>query len=197
MRSSSFEINESLSINKPYGFKVPKGNFRPLVITSTYISDVSLDFFQEFESLVSAIDKESIIIRDTDHDLLTPSYSHTKQLQTFLTIYELKQLINEPTRVTTSSKTIIDHIITNRIQCVSDSGVILRGMSYHDVVYMVKHLRIPKLKTKPKTLHVRNYKRFNMTGFLEDFLQIPFDQISVISMSMKCGRSAKYSFLTA
>ena len=94
-----------------------------------------------------------------------------------LTKYELTQLINEPTRVTASSKTIIDHIITNRIQYVSDSGVIRCGMSDHDVVYVVKCLRMPKLKTKPKTLHVRNYKRFNLTGFLEDIKQIPFDQI--------------------
>ena len=50
-------------------------------------------------------------------------------------------------------------------------------MSDHDVVYMVKCLRMPKLKTKPKTLHVRNYKRFNLTGFLEDIKQIPFNQI--------------------
>ena len=87
------------------------------------------------------------------------------------------QLTNEPTRVTTSSKTIIDHIITNRIQYVSDSRVIPCAMSDHDVIYMVKRLRMPTLQTKPKALHVRNYKRFNMTGFLEDINKIPFDQI--------------------
>ena len=109
--------------------------------------------------------------------MLTPSYSHTKQLKTLLTTYEITQLINEPTRVTTSSKTIINHIITNRIQYVSDSGAIPCEMSDHDVIYMVKYLRMPKLRTKPKTLHVRSYKRFNMTGFLGDIKQIPFDQI--------------------
>ena len=165
---------ESLSI------QIKLGNFRPFLITAIYLPDVSMDVFQEFESLVNAIDKEnkeSIIIGDTNCDLLTPSYIHTKQLKTLLTKYELTQLINEPTRVTASSKTIIDHIITNRIQYVSDSGVLPCGMSDHDVIYMVKRLRMPKLKTKPKTLHVRNYKRFNITCFLEDIKQIPFDQI--------------------
>ena len=35
------------------------------------------------------------------------------------------------------------------------------GMSDHDVIYMVKRqmVTMPKLKAKPKTLHVRNYKR--------------------------------------
>ena len=152
--------------------QIKLGNFRPFLITAIYLPDVSLDVFQEFESLVNTIDKEnkeSIIIGDTNCDLLTPSYSHTKQLKTLLTKYELTQLINEPTRITASSKTIIDHIITNRIQYVSDSGVIRCGMSDHDVVYMVKCLRMP--------LRVRNYKRFNLTGFLEDIKEIPFDQI--------------------
>ena len=42
---------------------------------------------------------------------------------------------------------------------------------------MVKCLRIPKLKAKPKILNVRNYKRFNLATFQEDIKQIPFDQI--------------------
>ena len=100
---------ESLSI------QIKLGNFRPFLITAIYLPDVSLDVFQEFESLVNAINKEnkeSIIIGDTNCDLLTPSYSHTEQLKTLLTKYDLTQLINEPTRATASSKTIIDHIIT-------------------------------------------------------------------------------------
>ena len=79
--------------------------------------------------------------------------------------------------VTASLITIIDYVTTNRIQYVSDSGVIPCGMSDHDVIYMVKRLRMPMLKTKPKTPHVMNYKRFNMTAFLEDIKQISFDQI--------------------
>ena len=105
---------------------------------------------------------------------------HTKHLKTLLTKYELTQLINEPTRVIASSKTIIDRIITSRIQYVSDGGVIPCGMSDHDVVYMVKRLRMLEVKTKPKTPRVRNYKRFNMTGFLEDTRQISFNQIQVL-----------------
>ena len=74
-----------------------------------------------FPLMSIAIDKEnkeSIIIGDTNCDLLTPSYSHTKQLKTLLT------------------KTIIDHIITNKIQYVSNSGVIPSGMSDHDVWFI-------------------------------------------------------------
>ena len=127
---------ESLSI------QIKLGNFRPVLITAIYLLDVSLDIFQEFESLVNAINKankESITIGDTTCDLLAPFYSHTKQLKILPRNCELTQLINEPTRVKASSKTVIDHIITKEIQYASDSGVIPCGMSDHDVVYM--HVR--------------------------------------------------------
>ena len=58
--------------------QIKLGNFKPFLITAIYLPDVSLDVFQEFESLVNAIDKEnkeSIIIGDTNCDLLTPFYS--------------------------------------------------------------------------------------------------------------------------
>ena len=95
---------ESLSI------QIKLGNFRSFLITAIYLPDVSLDVFQEFESLVNAIDKEnkeSIIIGDTNCDLITPSYSHTKRLKALLTKYELTQIINEPTRVTASSMSLL------------------------------------------------------------------------------------------
>ena len=122
---------ESLSI------QLKLGNFRPFLITAIYLTDVSLDVFQEFELLVSAIDKEnkeSIIIGDRTVTCLPLPIAIPSNLKTLLTTYELTQLINEPTRVTTSSKTNIDHIITNRIQYVSDCGAIPCG---HDVIYMV------------------------------------------------------------
>ena len=60
--------------------------------------------------------------------------------------------------MTATSKTIIDHIISNRSEAVSKSGVLACGISDHDVVFMTKHMRLPKLRAPPKLLNVRNYK---------------------------------------
>ena len=159
---------ESLSI------QIKLGNFKPFIITSVYLPDVSVDVFREVESLVRLLDKEnkeSIIIEDTNCDLLTPSYN----LRTLMNNFGLTQLIKEPTRITVSTQTLIDHIIINRPEFILHSGVIRCGISDHDSIYMVKRLRIPKLKAKPKILNVRNYKRFNLATFQEDIKQIPFD----------------------
>ena len=71
IRSDLMDNNlESLSI------QIKQGNFKPFIITSVYLPDVSVDVFREVESLVRLLDKEnkeSIIIGDTNCDLLTPS----------------------------------------------------------------------------------------------------------------------------
>ena len=91
--------------------------------------------------------------------------------------FGLTQLIKEPTRITVSTQTLNDHIIIDRPDFVPHSGVIGRGISDHDSICMVKRLRMPKLKVKPKIRNVRNYKQFNLASFQEDIKQIPFDQI--------------------
>ena len=63
-----------------FSIQIKLGKFRTFLITVIYLPDVSLHVFQEFEALVHAIDKEnkeSIIIGDTNCDLLTLSYSPT------------------------------------------------------------------------------------------------------------------------
>ena len=140
---------ESLSI------QIKLGNFKPFIISSVYLPDVSVDVFRVVESLVRVLDKdnkESIIIGDTNCDVLTASYNYTEHLKTLVNNSGLTQLIKEPTRITVSTQTPIDHIITNRPDFVLHSGVIRCRISDHDSIHMVKRLRMPKLKTNPKFL---------------------------------------------
>ena len=100
-------------------FKIKLGNFKSFVITYVYLLDVSVVVFREVESLVRLRDinnKEPVMIGDTNCDLLTPPppYNHTKHLKTLMNNFELTQLIKEPTRITVSTQTFIDQIITNR-----------------------------------------------------------------------------------
>ena len=107
----------------------------------------------------------------------------TKNLKRLLTKFNLAQLIKSPTQMTATSKTIIDHIITNRSETVSKSGVLACGISDHDVVFMTKHMRLPKLRAPSRLLNVRNYKKFNLNDFRQDMCMnnVPFDKIKSIS----------------
>ena len=107
---------------------------------------------------IDAEDKEPIYLGDTNCDMLDSTNNDTKHFMKLLTKFNLVQLIKNPTHTTATTKTIIDHIITNRSESVSKSGVLSCGISDHDAVFMTKSMRLPKLKAVPKLLNVRNYK---------------------------------------
>ena len=96
-------------------------------------------------------------------------------------MYHFKQLIAKPTRVTSDTRTLIDHITTNRKDNVSESDVIPCGISDHDAVYMVRSTRLPKRKGTPKLITARTFKKFNSEPFLTDLRNIQFDQIKRIA----------------
>ena len=118
---------------------------------------------------------------DTNCDFLDPSNNNTKNLKQILHSFELTQLIKEPARTTATTKTIIDHIITNKPNMVSNSGVISCGISDHDAVFIERNVRAPKLKVPPKILNVRNLKRFDYVSFQADIKGIPMKEIRSVS----------------
>ena len=98
-----------------------------------------------------------------------------------LTKFHLVQLIKSPMCTTATTKTVIDHIITNKPAFVSKSGALSCDISDHDAVFMIKHIRLLKLKAPPKHLHVRNCKKFDLKTFKKDMINVPFDEIKYIS----------------
>ena len=130
---------------------------------------------------LESVNKESIIMGDTSCDFLDPSNNNTKNLKRILNSFELTQLIKEPTRTTETTKTIIDHIITNKPNIVSNSGVVSCGISDHDEVFIDRNVRAPKLKVPPKILNVCNFKRFDSVSFQANIKGIPMEKIRSVS----------------
>ena len=100
--------------------------------------------FKKFETLISRIDTtnvECILMGDSNCDCIRPN-NGTRHLKDLFDTYSLTQIIDEPTRTTQDTKTLIDHIATNRPELASDSGVIPCGISDHDIVYMVRKTKL-------------------------------------------------------
>ena len=74
------------------------------------------------------------------------SASRTKHLVQIYNTYGLQQIIKEATRTTLDTQTLIDHIVTNKPDKVADSGVIPCGISDHDLIYIIRHAKLPKIK---------------------------------------------------
>ena len=88
---------------------------------------------------------------------------------------KLRQMINQPTRATSETKTIIDHMATNRPDAISHSGVIACGISDHDMVYLNRSIRLSHIKRDPKVIEARKYNHFDSTPFSRDLEAAPFN----------------------
>ena len=73
---------------------------------------------------------------------------------------------------------MIDHIVTNKPDKVAESGVIPCGTSDHDLIYIIRHAKLPKIKRKPRILTIRIHKSLTESSLLDDLNGIPFDLIS-------------------
>ena len=74
-------------------------------------------------------------------------------------MFDFNQLISEATRVTSSSSTLIDHILSNTSEKICQFGTISLGLSDHCLIYATRNVvkgQINKHNTE-KLRSLRNY----------------------------------------
>ena len=85
----------------------------------------------------------------------------------------LKQLIKHPTRITCHTSTLIDHIITNCEEKVTQSGVIDTSLSDHQLIFCTR--KIKRVKTNNhKQISFRSLKNYSMENFEQELKNIAF-----------------------
>ena len=90
----------------------------------------------------------------------------TKGYLDFCFSFFLEQLISIPTRVTSKTAILIDHVLTNSSQKVTQSGVIELGKSDHDYVHCIR--KTPSLKlNKQNDIFIRAMKNYTKEKLLE------------------------------
>ena len=73
------------------------------------------------------------------HQMNTQSMSpEVKNYFQFCSLYGLEQLIKSPTRVTCSTSSLIDHILTTFPERVSQQGIIDMGLSDHQLIFFTR-----------------------------------------------------------
>ena len=70
--------------------------------------------------------------------------------------------------MTTTS--LIDHIVTNTPEKISDSGGIHTGISDHSLLFAIRKISVIKRKQE-NTLEIRNMKNFDEEKFTEELLK--------------------------
>ena len=74
-----------------------------------------------------------------------PVHTMLNKYQGFCQIFSLKQLITCPTRITSNTLSLIDHILTNSTEKIFQSGIIDCGMSDHQLSFCTRKLKRGKL----------------------------------------------------
>ena len=95
------------------------------------------EFNSELKSLLQKLNLDKnlcIIVGDFNMDLLSKE-DKSNYLLRLMQSFGLSQVISSPTRITSSSATLIDHIYTNISSCCIHSGCIEAGISDHLPIY--------------------------------------------------------------
>ena len=89
-------------------------------------------------------------------------------------MFHLSQHVKEPTRTTPTSRTLIDHIISNDRKRVTHTGVLpCSNISDHDGPYAcinIRHIRTDRFVPRFKIL--RSERHFEVEKYIQDFEQL-------------------------
>ena len=115
-----------------------------------------------------------IYIGDLNCDLLHP-VDNGKQGRNLLDIcdlYDLHNLINEPTKVSSTKESCLDAILTNVPSLVLKSATVYIGLSDHMLIYTILNKKL--MKPKARFIKERFFKGFNEIEFNKDLQIFPF-----------------------
>ena len=145
--SNSYVVRSDLNVINLENLiiEIRKPNSKPFLIATWYKPPGSpTELFSSFDSFIDKLDSlylEYYLLGDFNCNLASPTPdANTRHLLKISDLYGLKQLINEPTRITESSSALIDLIYTNYTDRVSCSEVSHIGISDHSLVYVYRQL---------------------------------------------------------
>ena len=100
-----------------------------------------------------------------------------KRYQEFCSLHGLKQLISSPTRITDNSSSLLDHVLTNSTDRISQSGVVDTGLSDYQLIYCTRKVNRTKFNTH-KYIRTRSLKNYSQSSYLEKLNEINFPSYS-------------------
>ena len=112
--------------------------------------------------------------------------------------YNVYPLITKPTRVTSSSATLIDHIISNNIDISSGhmQGILCTSMSDHFAIFHIAgNVSTGKLTQPVSPKLTRDMRRKNVNKFLDEMHNIDWHNLLLIN-DAQCAHSTFHKILS-
>ena len=142
---------------------------KPIFVATCYRPPNQSTFSDRFEENLFNLrsDSETIILGDFNICLFKKASSLYKAYANILRIFNLDQIITEPTRVSNTSSTLIDHILCNNKDRIFQSGTIPIGVSDHFITFCSR--KVPKgYFNSHKTVKIRSMKNHTKQEFIQN-----------------------------
>ena len=113
------------------------------------------------------VDLKMIILGDLNYNYVVNESLHSNPIHYTESLCNMSQLITEKTRVTQSTESTLDVILTTNPSLHKRSGVIMKILSDHYMIFI--ELSVPKkvLQDNHNTVTFQNYSRYDDHEFIE------------------------------
>ena len=146
---------------------------KPILIGILYRPPDQSKFLDKLSTVISETDsfddQEVYILSNLNINLIN-NQKHTpngiKRYKEFCSPNGLKQLLTLPTRITKNSTSLLDRVLTNSADRVSQFGVVDTGLSNHQLTYCTRKITGTKSNVH-KYIKKRSLKNHSQTLFLD------------------------------
>ena len=201
--SINYNIREDISVFIPnicetLFIEIVNNNGRNVVVGVVYRPNTEphadIDIFSSnMEHIMDTIQHENkhcLIMGDMNIDLLKfETHTKTDDYLDNLFTHGFIPLITKPTRVTTHSATLIDHMYTNDITSTYNSGIVINDVADHFGTFCLFHGKMKK--SIPAKQKKRSFNSNNIETFQTKLRETDFSEI----VNIECPNIAYNTFL--
>ncbi|XP_072017060.1 uncharacterized protein [Amphiura filiformis] len=151
---------------------------KPIFFGVFYRPPDDTKFLTYFEDSISKIrsDCEMIIMGDINIDCFKKEVSLFKDYLHILNLFDLRQLITTATRITDTTSTCIDHILTNNPEKMCQSGTISIGLSDHLLIFCTRKA-VRGQVGQHRVINIRSTKNYSKDIFLSKLSSINWSSV--------------------
>ena len=151
---------------------------KPIVIGTCYRPPKQYDFTEKLEESLFKIrsDSEVYLLGDFNICLLHRNSNLCKKYLSTLRMFDLKQLITDATRVTSTSSALIDHVLSNTSEKICQFGTISLGLSDHCLVFVTRKVVKGQIN-KHNTVKLRSLKRYSKDEFVNQLSALKWQDV--------------------
>ena len=157
---------------------------KPILIGILYRPPDQSKFLDNLSTSISQTcsfnEQEVYILGDLNINLIN-SQKHTpngiKRYKEFCSLHGIEQLLTLPTRITKNSSSLLDHVLTNSADRISQFGIVNVGLSDHQLIYCTRKITRTRLNAH-KYVKMRSLKYYSEDLYVKKVKEIDFPDYS-------------------